>query len=60
MITRQPHHLRGGELGDSLGALGDSVLGELAGEDEANRGLDIAGGDGGFLVVPRKLGRLRH
>ena len=36
------------------------MLGELAGEDEANRGLDIAGGDGGFLVVPRKLGRLRH
>jgi hypothetical protein len=32
----------GGVLGDGLGALGDSVLGKLAGEDEADRGLDLA------------------
>ena len=58
MITRQPHHLRGGELGDSLGSLRDGVLGKLTGEDKADRGLDLAGGDGGLLVVPCKLGRL--
>ena len=31
----------GGVLGDSLGALGDSVLGKLARVDEADRGLDL-------------------
>uniref|UniRef100_A0A453PTL7 Uncharacterized protein n=1 Tax=Aegilops tauschii subsp. strangulata TaxID=200361 RepID=A0A453PTL7_AEGTS len=51
-------HLGGGELGDGLGALGDGVLGELAGEDEADGGMDLPGGDGGLLVVPRQLGRL--
>ncbi|RCV31383.1 hypothetical protein SETIT_6G172600v2 [Setaria italica] len=54
------YNLGGGELGDGLGALGDGVLGELPGEDEADRGLDLAGGDGGLLVVPRELGRLRR
>ncbi|KAG2592829.1 hypothetical protein PVAP13_5NG583501 [Panicum virgatum] len=44
-------NLRGGELGDGLGALRDGVLGELAGEDEAHRGLDLPGGDGGLLVL---------
>ena len=47
-----------GELGDGLGALGDGVLGELAGEDEAHRGLDLAGGDGGLLVVVGEAGAL--
>ena len=47
-----------GELGDGLGALGDGVLGELAGEDEADGGLDLPGRDGGLLVVPGQLGRL--
>ncbi|KAJ1280653.1 hypothetical protein BS78_04G249400, partial [Paspalum vaginatum] len=51
--------LRRGELGDGLGALGDGVLGELAGEDEAHGGLDLAGGDGGLLVVAGELGGLR-
>jgi hypothetical protein len=32
------------------------VLGELAGEDEAHRGLDLAGGDGGLLVVVGEAG----
>ena len=41
----------GGELGDGLGALGDGVLGELTGEEEAHGGLDLAGGEGGLLVV---------
>jgi len=34
------------------------VLGELPGEDEAHRGLDLAGGDGGLLVVAGELGGL--
>merc|ERR1712242_665307 len=45
------HLLRAGVLGDSLGALRDGVLGELTGEEEPDRGLDLARGDGGPLVV---------
>lgn len=45
-------------LGDSLGALRDGVLGKLTGEDEADGGLDLAGRDGGLLVVCGKLGGL--
>uniref|UniRef100_A0A453FUJ9 Uncharacterized protein n=1 Tax=Aegilops tauschii subsp. strangulata TaxID=200361 RepID=A0A453FUJ9_AEGTS len=51
-------YLRGGELGDGLGPLRDGVLGELAGEDEADGGLDLPGRDGGLLVVARQLGGL--
>jgi len=40
-----------GKLGDSLGALRDSVLGELTGEDEADSGLNFARSHGGLLVV---------
>ena len=43
--------LGAGVLGDSLGSLGDGVLGELTGEEEPDGGLDLAGGDGGPLVV---------
>ena len=43
--------LGGGVLGDSLGALRDGVLGQLAGEEETDGGLDLAGRDGGALVV---------
>ena len=35
------------------------MLGELAREDEAHARLDLAGGDGGLLVVARELGSLR-
>ena len=46
------HSLLGaGVLGDGLGALRDGVLGELTGEEEPDSGLDLAGGDGGPLVV---------
>ena len=34
------------------------MLGELPGEDEADGGLDLAGGDGGLLVVAGELGGL--
>ena len=44
--------LGGGVLGDGLGALGHGVLGELTGEEEADRGLDLPGGEGRLLVVP--------
>jgi hypothetical protein len=34
------------------------VLGEFTGQDQANRGLDFAGGNGRLLVVGSKLGSL--
>ena len=46
----------GAELGDSLGALGDGVLGELTGEEEADGSLDLAGGEGVLLVVADETG----
>ena len=45
------HLLGAGVLGDGLGALRDGVLGELTREEEPDSGLDLAGGDGGPLVV---------
>ena len=47
-----------GVLGDGLRALGHGVLGQLAGEDEAHGGLDLAGGDRRLLVVAREAGGL--
>ena len=47
-----------GVLGDGLGALGDGVLGELTGEEEADGGLDLAGGEGLGLVVASELATL--
>jgi hypothetical protein len=35
------------------------VLGQLTGEDQADRGLDLPGGDGRLLVVRSQLGGLR-
>lgn len=34
------------------------MLGKFAGQDQANRGLDLSGRDGGLLVVRGKLGCL--
>ncbi len=45
-------------LRDGLGALGNGVLGELTGEEEADGGLDLAGGEGRLLVVADELGGL--
>ena len=42
-------------LGDRLGTLRDGVLGQLTGQDEADRSLDLAGGDGGLLGVGREF-----
>ena len=44
-------HLSLGVLGHGLGSLRHSVLGELTGEDEAHRGLDIAGAEGLTLAA---------
>ena len=48
--------LAAGVLGDGLGALTDSVLGQLAGEEETDSGLDLPTGDGGALVVVGQSG----
>ena len=45
-------------LGDGLGALGDGVLGELTGEDQADGRLDLARREGALLVVAHELARL--
>ena len=59
MVSRAQHmqaaNLSRGELGHSLGAFRDSVFGQLAGEDEADSGLDLPGGDGWLLVHTRQL-----
>ena len=53
------HSLLGaGVLGDGLGALRDGVLGQLSGQEEPDRGLDLPGGDGGPLVVVGELAGL--
>ena len=43
--------LGAGVLGDRLGALGHSVLGQLARQQQAHGRLDLPGGDGRTLVV---------
>ena len=48
----------GAELGDGLGALSDGVLGELTGEEKADGGLDLAGGESVLLVVADETGGL--
>ena len=55
----QQSHLSDGELCDSLGAsFRYGMLGELAGEDKADGGLDLMRGDGGLIIVPTKVGGL--
>ena len=58
-LAAAAHSLLGaGVLGDSLGALGDGVLGQLAGEQKPHGRLDLPGGDGGPLVVVGQAGGL--
>nr|XP_027223268.1 uncharacterized protein LOC113815377 [Penaeus vannamei] len=53
--TEQPSNLlRGSVLGDGLGALADSVLGQFTGEQKPDGGLNLPAGDGGTLVVVGK------
>eukprot|EP00955_Chlamydomonas_euryale_P110073 365978-Chlamydomonas_euryale.AAC.8 len=46
--------LRGGELGDSLGALRHGMLCQLAWQHQAHRGLDLPRRDGRLLGVARQ------
>jgi hypothetical protein len=58
----RPHpstHLSGGELGDSLGSLRDSMLGKLSRKEKSDGGLDLSGGEGRLLVVAGQLGGLQ-
>ena len=50
-------HLRS-ELGDSLGALTDGVLGQLTGENKPDGSLDLSGSYCGLLVVASQRGGL--
>ena len=45
-------------LGDSLGAFGDGVLGELTWEEESDGSLDLSAGQGVLSVVSDELGGL--
>jgi len=56
--TRRRLGLGRGVLGDGLGALRHGVLGQLSGEEQAHRGLHLAGGQGGLLVVADQAGGL--
>ena len=59
LVSCQPQELLaagGGVLGHGLGALGDSVLGQLPGKKEPHGSLDLPGGDGGLLVVVSQAG----
>ncbi len=51
--------LGGSVFGDGLGSFGHGVLGELSGEDQADSGLDLAGAEGGLLVVAAQAAGLR-
>ena len=57
--TRLSIYLCGGVLGDSLGALGDGMLGKLTGKDKTDGRLHIAAGHGGVAVDAAQLGGLR-
>ncbi len=48
-----------GELGDGLGTLRHGVLGKLTRKEETDGSLDLAGRQGGLLVVARQAGGLQ-
>ncbi|OCT79591.1 hypothetical protein XELAEV_18026399mg [Xenopus laevis] len=45
-----------GVFGDSLGALGHGVFGQFPRQQQADRGLDLPGGDGGAFVIMSQAG----
>jgi hypothetical protein len=47
-----------GELGHSLGSLGNSVLGKLSWENQTHSSLNLTGGQGWLLVHTGQLGSL--
>ena len=51
VVSSKLNLLGAGVLGDGLGSLRDGVLGQLSGQEETDRSLDLARGDGGPLVV---------
>ena len=59
MKTLLVRYLLGGrEFGDSLGSLGNGVLGKLSRQHKSDRGLDFSGRKGGLLVVLGELSSL--
>ena len=48
--------LAAGVLGHSLGSFTDGVFGQFTGQKQPDGGLDLAGADGGFLVVVSQAG----
>ncbi|KAF3840572.1 hypothetical protein F7725_006434 [Dissostichus mawsoni] len=58
LVYQQQSLLGAGVLGHGLGALRHGVLGQLSGEQQADGGLDLPGGDGGALVVVSQTGGL--
>lgn len=55
-----PGLFRARVLGDGLGTFADGVLGQLAGQKEADGRLDLPAGDRGTLVVVGEAGGLRR
>ena len=56
-LCRSSRNLLGaGVLGDSLGSLRHSVLGQFTGQQETDSGLDLPGRDGGTPVVVGQTG----
>ena len=54
----QSERLGGSVLGDCLGTLRHSVLGEFTGKGEAHSSLDLTGREGGLLGVASELASL--
>jgi hypothetical protein len=57
-LFARTQRLRRAELGDSLGSLGNGVLGEFTREHKTDSGLDLAAGESRLLVVSGELSGL--
>ena len=56
MAVNSASLLAAGVLGHSLGSFTDGVFGQFTGQKQPDGGLDLAGTNGGFLVVVSKAG----